>query len=212
MSKILLPASLLLALTACVADVGEGRVAATVQEAPPAEAAKEAAATPADATTLAIDVAQSKLHALGAKITATHPVVFHTWEGQVVVSEGAVVGLSFSTDVASLEADHPKLTAHLKDVDFFDVATYPKASFTSSSVQAGAEGGTHTVTGDLTIRGVTKRVSFPATIAAKDGGFEANTEFVINRQDFGVAYPGRPDDLVQDNVVLTVSWVAPAKG
>ena len=37
----------------------------------------------------------------------------------------------------------------------------------------------------------------------------ANTEFVINRQDFGVVYPGKADDLVQDNVALKISFVAP---
>ena len=65
------------------------------------------------------------------------------------------------------------------------------------------------VTGDLTIRGKTKRVSFPAKLGVGETEVSATTEFVIDRQDFDVAYPGRPDDLIQDNVLLQVDFVAP---
>ena len=72
-----------------------------------------------------------------------------------------------------------------------------------------AAGSTHSVTGNLTIRGKTKAVTFPAKIKVDAKGVEANAEFVINRKDFDVAYPGKPDDLIQDNVVLTIHAVAP---
>lgn len=206
MIRLMIPVLTVVTLSACVADLGEGRVEATVEDPAPAKAAP---AVSASAKTLAIDPQRSKLHALGAKITATHDVDFPVWRGEVKVDGDAVVGMSFEADMASLVADHPKLTTHLKDADFFDVGAFPKASFVATSVTEGAEGGTHTVTGDLTVKGQTKTVRFPAKVTVADDVVQAETEFVIDRQDFGVTYRGRPDDLVQDKVVLTVSWVAP---
>ena len=60
----------------------------------------------------------------------------------------------------------------------------------------------------MTIRGTTKRLTFPANVTVSATEVKAITEFVINRQDFGVTYPGRPDDLVQDNVRMNVELAA----
>lgn len=200
-------------LAACVEDVGTGKTAATVNEPAPAapEAAAPAAPAPAPAgTPVAIDPARSKVHAVGAKITRKHDIDFDQWTGDLRVDGGAVVGLDVTVQVASLRADEEKLSNHLKSPDFFDVATHPTATFASTAVTAatGADGSTHTVTGDLTMHGVTKSVSFPAAIATTDGTISAKTEFAINRQDWGISYPGKPDDLIQDNVVLSVELVA----
>ncbi len=86
------------------------------------------------------------------------------------------------------------------------MAKYPTATFRSSSVVArtGADGATHEVSGALMLHGVTKQLSFPAKVSAGGESVEAHAEFVLDRQDFGISYPGRPDDLIQDNVVLTI--------
>ena len=113
--------------------------------------------------------------------------------------------------MTAIEADHPRLTEHLLNEDFFWVDKFPTSSFRSTQLSDGSEteGMTHTVTGDLTIRGKTKRVSFPAKLENGPSEVSASTEFVINRQDFDVTYPGRPDDLIKDNVLLQVNFVAP---
>ena len=192
-------------LVACVEDVGKDKVAAEVG---PAERV-EAPAPAAEGATWPVVVGESTLKALGAKITATHPITFDRWKGSVQVDGGVLRGLSFEADMTSLQSDKERLTKHLKDEDFFDVAHHPKATFASTQIVEGGEGdATHTVTGNLTIRGNTKRVSFPAQVAVTAGEVKASTEFVIDRQDFGVTYPGKPDDAVQDNVVLTVAFVA----
>lgn len=205
---------------ACAPDLAEqapvAEVATPPAPAPGPEAAPAAAPSgdPVPALTAAtvIPVAKdkSKLHALGAKITATHPVDFHEFAGRVGLDGEKVSGVAFAATVASLESDHPKLTTHLKGEDFLWAEKHPHATFVSTEIaEGGAEGHTHTVTGDLTIRGVTKRVTFPATIAASAAEVTAKTEFVINRQDFGITYPGKADDLVQDNVILKIEFVAP---
>jgi len=200
-----------LSLAACVEDLGDGRNRAAVLEVPSEEA--ETGTDPVGAERmLAVDTSRSRLGIIGAKVTKKHEIRFRDHAGTVAVDpEGAVTAVDFSVRVASIEADHPKLTAHLKTEDFLWVDKYPTAEFRSVEVALGsdAEGMTHTITGDLTIRGRTKRITFPAAIGVTEEGVDASTEFVIDRQDFGVAYPGRPDDLIQDSVVLQIRLVAP---
>jgi polyisoprenoid-binding protein YceI len=197
-----------LVLSACAADVGEGRVAATVTEA--AEVTEPATPATADAKTLTVDVAQSKLGLIGAKITAQHPIHFNEFTGEVMVDGDAVTGIHFVAQMASVESDDVRLTEHLKGEDFFHIEVFPTSEFASTTVASGSdsEGFTHTVTGNLTIRGETKQVTFPANIEMADGTVKATTEFVINRQDFKVVYPGRADDLIQDSVAMNIEFVA----
>ena len=136
--------------------------------------------------------------------------MFNTWTGAGSVVEGKLQAVRFEVEIASLVTDSPKLDDHLKSEDFFNVATFPKATFQSKSISDGAradnklEGANATVEGELTMHGVTQTVRFPAIITADANGASAKTEFVINRKDFGVVYPGKPDDLIRDEVVLKV--------
>ncbi len=198
--------TLLATLSGCVEDVGKDKVKAVVEEAAPAMEEKSPAATKA----WTVDASKSSIKALGAKITATHPIDFNTFEGTAKTAGGELSAVAFTVTMDGLESDHPKLTGHLKNEDFFDVAKHPTASFESTSIAKGsdAEGMTHTITGNMTVRGTTKSLTFPANVTATGTTVTATTEFTIDRQDFGVTYPGKPDDLVQDNVVMTISLVA----
>jgi polyisoprenoid-binding protein YceI len=205
-------------LAACAADVGEGKHAAEVKDVVVAPAPAEApAADPyvvpevAGAAKLKVDAGKSKLGALGAKVTAQHPLDFHDFEGVVGLDGEQVSGVGFVAKIATLTTDSDRLTGHLKKEDFLFADKFPVATFRSTEVKAGSDaaGMTHTVTGELTIRGVTKLVTFPAKIEVAADAVKAATEFTIDRQDFGVTYPGKKDDLVQDNVLLRIDFVAP---
>jgi polyisoprenoid-binding protein YceI len=201
--------ALSLLIAACAEDVGEGRVAATVTD-PATTPAPVEPAPVAAAATLQVDKAQSRLGLIGAKVTAQHPIQFNDFTGEVTLTGDAVTAVRFVAQTASVTSDADRLTEHLKGADFLDVAAFPTGEFTSTTITAAADGAwTHSVTGNLTIRGVTKQVTFPATITLHADKVEARTEFVINRQDFGVTYPGRADDLVQDNVAMQINFVAP---
>ncbi len=175
----------------------------------PASDTKTAAAPssePDEATagSLAINPSNSKIGFVGAKVTGSHVGGFTDFSGKVDVGdpiETSTIELTIQT--ASLFADKEKLTKHLKSPDFFDVAKFPTATFRSTEIKK--DGAGHTMSGDLTLHGVTKRISFPATISATDSEVSANAEFSINRQDFGIAYPGMPDDLIRDLVVIKLS-------
>ncbi|MCA9662113.1 MAG: YceI family protein [Myxococcales bacterium] len=205
LSALLIPLSL---ATACTEDVGAGKVAAKAAE--PAAVEPADAAKAAEARAVPVDAARSRVHALGAKITAKHPISFEDFDASYRVDGGAIVGVDVTVKMDSLKADDDKLTAHLKDSDFFDVERHPTATFKSAKIvaEAGDDGATHTVSGALTMHGVTQNISFPAKLSDRDGRLDTSAEFVINRKDYGISYPGMPDDLIQDNVVLTIELSA----
>ena len=120
--------------------------------------------------------------------------------GSVTITEATItVGDDFATsavtarlDAASIDTRDANRDKHLKSADFFDVEHYPTWTFVSTSVSgAGPEG---VVTGDLTIRGVTREVAlateFNGTATDPYGnlraGFSARTE--ISRKDFGLTW------------------------
>ena len=57
---------------------------------------------------------------------------------------------------------------------------------------------------------MTKSISFPAAVTAGSGDVIAKAQFGLNRQDFGVRYPGRPDDLIKDEVIIKLAIRASA--
>ena len=185
---------------ACADDVAKDKVAAKVEEAPPAvPAVKEE--VPANLKVIPVDAARSSVSARGAKVTKHHDIVFPSFTGELQMSGSALVGVSVAVSLDALTTDSEKLATHLKSDDFFDVPTFPEAKF------AGKVGGDGNVTGEFTLRGKTKQLSFPAQMTIDDTTVQADAEFTINRQDFGVVYPGKPDDLIQDNVVIKVKLV-----
>lgn len=170
-----------------------------------AKAEAPAAQAPQTGTVYTFGPEDSKIGFKGAKVTGSHVGGFKSFTGQIVVpgDKPETGSVNLTIDTSSLYSDSEKLTGHLKSPDFFDVQKYPKATFTSTSIAA-AEGGKYKVTGDLTLHGVTKQVSFPATVAVSGDSVKAQSEFSLNRKDFGIVYPGMPDDLIRDDVVLTL--------
>lgn len=191
--------TLALMLAACDSDPAKGKEKASVSE-PVA-----AAATPGAAVKYAFSNADSKIDFVGAKVTKKHDGSFQTFTGSVNLVDNNPEKSSVSTeiDVTSIKTDEEKLTGHLKTPDLLDVAKFPKATFSSTSIKAGGEkGATHTITGNLQLHGVTKSISFPATIKTAADSVDVDAEFAINRKDFGIVYPGMPDDLIKDDVLL----------
>ncbi|MBM4392905.1 MAG: YceI family protein [Deltaproteobacteria bacterium] len=190
----------LLLVLACAEDLSQKAPAARVETPAPAPAPPVETPAPAGAA-LAIDPARSSISAKGAKITKTHDINFPEFSGSLKVEGDKLAGVEVVVKMAALVSDSEKLTGHLKNQDFFSVDTMPESKFVGT-VADGA------VTGDLTLHGVTKQLSFPATVSIDATTVSAETEFTINRQDFGVSYPGKPDDLIQDSVVIKVKLVA----
>jgi len=121
--------------------------------------------------------------------------------------------VSFVARTASVNTNEPKRDEHLRSADFFDAAKFPEIRFVSKSVKPAGEN-RFEVTGDLTLRGVTKQVTLPVTFLGiqKDpwgnekAGFE--TAVTLNRKDFGVNWNKTLDQggyILGDDVSVTIA-------
>ena len=118
---------------------------------------------------------------------------FEQFEGTVVVGEQIEDSqVDVTIDVASVNTNQAQRDEHLRTSDFFQVDEFPSITFTSTGVRV--DGDDLIVTGDFTMRGVTKQIELEAEFGgetvdgygARKAGFEAETK--INRHDFGVAW------------------------
>jgi polyisoprenoid-binding protein YceI len=158
---------------------------------------------------------RSSIGFTGAKVTGSHNGTFGAFNGTLHFdpSNPAASRVEVSIEMASVQADDPRLTNHLKSPDFFDVANHPRATFTSTEVRTGGtNGATHTITGNLSLHGVTRAITFPATLAVTPSEVSARAEFSINRREFGITYPGMPDNLIRDEVAIRLELHAPRGG
>lgn len=165
--------------------------------------------------TLAINGENSKVEFTGSKVTGKHEGGFKNLTGTIdfVNNKPEESTVTVDIDTGSAYSDDEKLTGHLKSADFFDVEKYPKATFKSTNIVADPARGSeaYTVTGDFSLHGVTKSISFPATIKAGPDTVEVAAEFSVNRKDFGIVYAGKADDLIRDDVVIRLDLKAPRK-
>lgn len=178
-----------------------------------AGAAAEASYTkPAGAETLAISPEDSKVEFVGAKVTASHNGAFNQFSGEIdfVADKPETGRVTIEIDMNSVVTDTERLTGHLKSPDFFDTEKFPKATFVSTEIKpGGADGATHTITGNLDLHGVKKSVTFPARLEVTPQSVAVTSEFAINRKEFAILYPGKADDLIRDDVLIKLAIKAP---
>lgn len=128
--------------------------------------------------------------------------------------------VEFTAMTTSVDTGVAPRDKHLRTADFFDVEKFPEMTFKSTKVVK--KGKNMMITGDLTMRGVTKSITFPFTVAGflkdeKSGGMKmgAVAEATINRRDFGVNYGsnlpnGTP--VLSDNIVVVLNIEANMPG
>lgn len=197
---------LTMVLTGLVLVAACGNPATNKSQAVTGEAAQATSAKPAGAQNYSITPDNSKIEFVGSKVTGSHNGSFQKFSGEIHYTGDVTTShVTITMDSDSITTDTPDLTKHLKTADFFDVAKYPQAKFESTAIKAGGDkGASHTITGNLTLHGVTKSVTFPATIAVAPDAITVDSHFTINRKDFGINYAGAADNLVRDDVVLTL--------
>jgi len=189
----------------CNNDPAKGKTQATVTS---ATGPVTQAAPTVGAVNYAFSNEGSTLEFVGAKVSAKHEGAFKAFRGSISVVDGDATKsrVNAEIDIDSLAVEPAKLAGHLKSADFFDAAKFPKGKFASTAIKAGGENGaTHTVSGNLELHGVTKGVTFPAKIKIEAETVSVDAEFAINRKDFSIVYPGMPDDLIKDEVLIKLA-------
>lgn len=158
----------------------------------------EAVETPAvTGSTVNVDTTASKVHWIGAKVGKVdqHNGTIKLKSGELMLMGDTITGGKFVIDMKSINCldqtgeGKQKLEGHLKSADFFLVDSFPEATFEITSVSpAPADTNTHSITGNLTMRGVTKSITFPAKVQATGGNVDAKANFAIDRTLWNVMY------------------------
>jgi polyisoprenoid-binding protein YceI len=141
-----------------------------------------------------IKVDKSKVEWKARKVTGAHNGVVDIKSGHVEVDGEKVNDGSFEIDMTTIvnldikkEDMNKKLIGHLKSDDFFAVAKFPTSNFNISSVTNTADNN-YTIKGDLTIKGITHEIEFPATIHKSGNGYHVSAEFQIDRSKWDVKF------------------------
>ena len=179
--------------------------------------AKEAATATESNTEYAINQTESMLSWKGTKPSGdSHSGTVAIKEGKLAMADGALTAGNFVIDLTKMnvtdegidEETKAKLLGHLTTGDFFEVEKYPTASFTVTA------GTADSLTGNLTIKDVTKSVTIPYTMTTDENGVTASSTFTFDRTIWGITYnsgnffQNLGDYVIDDIVTLSVSLKA----
>lgn len=187
-----------------------------------AEAAKTEKTAAAKAVKYKVDTVNSTVTWKGSKVIGgSHNGTMNLASGTFALKDGKLESGNFIIDVKSLkvldipaeEEGNANLKTHLLGSDFFDTAKYGSAAFTVTGIKE--ENGKTMIEGNLTLKGVKKNISFPASVSENNGQATIKSEpFTINRTDFGMQYGSSSladtvkDKAISDDVELSVTIYA----
>jgi polyisoprenoid-binding protein YceI len=164
------------------------------------EAASASPQSIASAEKYAVNPQNSKIEFVASQVTGSHHGEFQDFSGGIdYAGQPEKSRVNVTITMASVKTDADQLTQHLKTPDFFDVGKFPQAIFTSTEIKPGGDkGASHTITGNFQLHGITKSISVtPEAI-------NVESTFSISRKDFGINYAGPADNLIRDDVVMSL--------
>jgi len=184
----------LFAFTAC-SDVPKGDKATITDEKEPTAATS--------GQTFVVDTTTSKIRFTGNGVGKNHPGTFRLSSGSVAIANNQITGGAFAINVAGMEVEQKgemfqvKLKGHLLSGDFFDATKFGTAKFEITRVEPYAASGADTsiiaganfnISGNLTIKDVTKNITFPAKVDLDGNTLKAKGNFNIDRTQWKMNY------------------------
>lgn len=169
------------------------------------------------ASTYMVDAGSSMIKWEGSKVSGSHFGTLNITDGKLMVADGMITGGEFNMDMNSITVTDlepgkgkEKLEGHLKTGDFFEVEKYGTAKFVITGAKPVTEDGvTHHVTGNLTMRDITKSITIPVEVAMSGDALTAKTPaFTIDRNEWGIDYAGAEDNLINKNIGLEIQLKA----
>ncbi len=171
-------------------------------------------------STMTVITQESQVEWLGKKVTGEHYGTISISKGDLQLENDVLTGGSFEIDMNTIvnkdvenQESNQKLVGHLKSDDFFGVEKFPKANFVITSVER--KGTTkYLVHGDITIKGITRTISFPTQLASYGTKASATASITIDRSEFNIKYgsgsffDGLGDKMIYDEFTLDVTLVA----
>lgn len=164
-----------------------------------------------------IDKKESVVTWKGSSVEGAHTGYVYISKGELMIENGELMGGTVAVDMSTIEGDDHRsdnnLINHLKDPDFFDVKKFPLSTIVITEVET-INVETKKVTGNLTIKGITHPVSFPANMEVNDGIVKANGKLVIDRTKWDVRYnsgkfyDNLADKTISDSIEFHIKIVA----
>lgn len=168
-----------------------------------------------------VNTEASELQWTGRKLTGSHTGTLKLKSGKLILEEGYLTGGSFVIDMTSMtnedienEESRNKLMGHLRSDDFFSTANYPEATLKITSVEQGDSRSDYGITADLTIKGKTNSIIFPARVETTNEGLSAEATITFDRTKWDVRYGSGSifkslgDKAIYDDVEIVVNLVA----
>ncbi|WP_375417329.1 YceI family protein [uncultured Hymenobacter sp.] len=221
MKKILMPALLAAALLSAPAYAQT--VASTTAK--PAKESRAATKAAKAATTYKLQPQLSTLGWEGKAVTHGHEGTMQFADGVLIGNGTQLTGGVVVVDMKTMKAtdikdadSQAKFVGHMGGDDFFASEKFPTATFKIVSVTpikgAAADANNATIAGDMTIRDVTQRISFPAKVGVKNGAAAASGTVTIDRTKFGLKYGSKTffdsigDKAINDEFTLSFNVIA----
>jgi polyisoprenoid-binding protein YceI len=187
---------------------------------------KQSKTEPQLSGTFSVKIDQSSVEWMARKVVgSSHHGTVNIKSGSLLMKDGKLTGGRFDVDMSSIsnkdltnETLNAKLVGHLKSDDFFSVQKFPVATFTISKAEyistAAGSDPNYTITGDMRIKGITNKMTFPARIDINDGKITAVAKIVVDRSKFDVRYGSGSffdnlgDNMIDDNFTLNLNMTA----
>lgn len=163
-----------------------------------------------------ISTQESSVNWTGKKLTGEHTGTLSFIKGEVVLNKKKLIGGSFEMDMNSItctdiqdKKSNVRLIDHLKSDDFFSVRTNPVSRLEITKVQQ-VRGNEYNITGNLTIKGITHPITFPATVILEGQLITAKAQLTFDRSRYNVKFGSSSffenlgDEMIYDDIELAV--------
>lgn len=172
-----------------------------------------------------LPVIESKLKWTGKKLTGEHFGTISIADGSLFLDGNSLTGGNFVIDMSTIIVEdledieyNKKLTDHLYSEDFFNVDNHKEGKFEISGIEAlditDEAGNTHLISGNLTIKGITNGIKFPAQVNINNTGVKASAKFDIDRTLWDIKYrsgkifPDIGDKVIYDEIGIELELAA----
>ena len=169
-----------------------------------------------------INAQKSSIEWIGKKVLSQHSGKLNIKSGALSTKNGILGGGTFTIDMTSITCDdikdadyNKKLVGHLNSTDFFNVAEHPTATVKITKVlKINNKANAYNLTADLTIKGITNSITFPATFEKNGNVFEGNANITIDRTLWDIKYKsanffeGLGDKAIKNEIELKVNIVS----
>ncbi|WP_461053326.1 YceI family protein [Spirosoma arcticum] len=171
-------------------------------------------------TTFKVDTQKSVLNWNGKKVTGEHSGTIKLSDGMMMVDGGKLSGGTFTFDMNSIvntdltdAGYNAKFIGHMKSEDFFNTTKFPTSTFKVTKVTPKG-GDAYDITGNMTIKGITNAVTFPATVKMTANSITADGKAVLDRTKYDIRYGSKSffenigDKAIYDDFTVEMKLVA----